>query len=288
MRYLWSTCLSLFLVLALPMEAEAKRFGGGFSLGKSYTTQKRVAPAPAKQESTTTTAGSTTQTQAPKAGMGGMLGGLLAGGLFAALLFGGSFESLQLMDLLLIGLVIFMLFQLLGRRQPAYAGQGESGPQAVYRQSADTAVSKQPLPTAGISQSGLDAKDVEALDIPEWFDADAFVSEAPKHFELLQGAWDKQNWAEIAEYTSPELLGQLRQNRSVLSEEQHTEVVSVMAELVGFQQQQTEIVASVHFHGWIRENGNNETTEFSEVWHLSRVVGESGNAWVIVGIDQPE
>ncbi|HSG02928.1 MAG TPA: Tim44-like domain-containing protein [Marinobacterium sp.] len=283
MKGFWIACFSLMLTLGVPLEAEAKRLGGGFSLGKSYTTQKKVAPAPAptKQQSTTNQAGNT-QTQPVKPGMGGLVGGLLAGGLLGALIFGGAFEGVQFMDILLIGLVLFLLFRFLGKRaQPAYAGAGpveaSHTPEPMVRQSADAAPSS--------STDGLN--DDTALDIPDWFDADAFVAEAPKHFEQLQHAWDEQNWSEMAEYTSPELLAQLKTNRSVLPEQQKTEVVSCMADLIGFNQNRAETVVSINFHGWIKEQGDDQTTEFSEIWHLSRVAGEEGVSWIIVGIEQP-
>ena len=130
-------------------------------------------------------------------------------------------------------------------------------------------------------------QDLSPLETPDWFDADAFVAEAPKHFEQLQRAWDAQNWEEISEYTSAELLAQLKTNRSVLPDQQTTEVVSCMAEIVGFNQSRAETVVSINFHGWIKEQGDDQTTEFSEIWHLSRVADEDGVNWVIVGIEQP-
>ena len=131
MRTLITSFLALLLCFMLPIgEAQAKKLGGGFTLGKTYTAPKKpTAPA----SSTTTTASkqqdtATTPTAAkPRSGFGGLLGGLLAGGLLGALFFGGAFEGIQIMDVLLIALVGFILFKLLsGRRasapQPAYAG----------------------------------------------------------------------------------------------------------------------------------------------------------------------
>lgn len=284
MKAFWIACFSLMLTLAVPMEAEAKRLGGGFSLGKSFTTQKKVAPAPAptKQQTTTNQTG-TAQPTAAKPGMGGLVGGLLAGGLLGALLFGGAFEGIQMMDVLLIGLALFLLFRLLGSRaQPAYAGTGQD----QAHRSTDV-MQRQAASDAPMATGVQEVEDLSPLETPDWFDTDAFVAEAPKHFEQLQRAWDEQNWDEISEYTSPELLAQLKTNRSVLPEQQTTEVISCMAELVGFNQSRAETVVSINFHGWIKEQGDDQTTEFSEIWHLSRVAGENGVNWVIVGIEQP-
>lgn len=280
-------CFSLMLVLGVPQQAEAKRFGGGFSLGKSFSTQKKVAPAPTKQTSTNKADGtkSGAATQPAKPGMGGLFGGLLAGGLLGALIFGGAFEGIQLMDILLIGLAIFFLMRLMGgRREPAYAGAdnnsaNSTSAQQQYRQSTTSAPS-----ASGDAEFEQDTRVVET---PDWFDADAFLAQAPEHFTQLQRAWDAQDWEEIAEYTSAELLAQLKTNRAVLPEQQQTEVVSCMAELVGFQQSRAETVVSIHFHGWIREQGEQEPSEFSEIWHLGRVATEEGVNWVILGIEQP-
>lgn len=283
MKHLWFACLSLMLVLALPMEAEAKRFGGGFSLGKSFSTQKKVAPAPTKQQSATAP-GAAAAPAAAKPGMGGLFGGLLAGGLLGALLFGGAFDGIQMMDILLIGLVLFVMFKLLAsRRQAAYAGAAGMNQEPAFKNTAQAFESTQ-TPGAAVSESDVDSSD--SVNIPDWFDADAFVAQAPQHFEQLQAAWDKQDWIEIAEYTSAELLAQLKTNRSVLPEGQHTEVVSCMADIVGFHQGKAETVVSVNFHGWLRENQDEQTTEFSEIWHLSRVSTVAGVNWVIVGIEQ--
>jgi len=283
MKHLWFACLSLMLVLALPMEAEAKRFGGGFSLGKSFNTQKKVAPAPTKQQSATTP-GAAAAPAAAKPGMGGLVGGLLAGGLLGALLFGGAFDGIQMMDILLIGLALFVLFKLLApRRQTAYAGAGGMSGQPSFKQAYDSSAVPQ---ASGVDSAVNVDLSTETVETPDWFNADAFAAQAPKHFEQLQAAWDKEDWAEIAEYTSSELLAQLKTNRSVLPQNQKTEVVSCMADIVGFTQNKTETVVSVNFHGWLRENGNDQTTEFSEIWHLSRVANDADVNWVIVGIEQ--
>lgn len=49
---------------------------------------------------------------AKKGLMGGLLGGLLAGGLLAAF-FGGAFEGIQFMDILIMGLIAFVIFKLM-------------------------------------------------------------------------------------------------------------------------------------------------------------------------------
>ena len=124
--------LTLFaVILAIGLGApiaEAKKFGGGKSFGKSYKT----APAQPAPTAAPVNGKNPTLAAAPKKSgmMGGLLGGLLAGGLFAYLLGSGAFEGLQGMDFLLIALLalgaVFLIRAL--RKNKAAAPQ----PQTAY------------------------------------------------------------------------------------------------------------------------------------------------------------
>ncbi|MBV0932721.1 Tim44 domain-containing protein [Marinobacterium weihaiense] len=287
MRTLMTTFFALVLGLAMvPDMAEAKRLGGGSSFGKSYSTPKRVAPAPSKEQASSgTTAGKTTSATGTKSkGFGGMLGGLLAGGLLAALFMGGAFEGIQFMDILLIAVIGFVAFKLLTRRkvqpaQPAYATP-DGG---MMRQQPEPQPS-QPAPArfGGTGNAGLTAA---RLNLPDWFNEKAFVEGAQQHFTHLQKAWDTRDWSEIRDYMSDEMFAALQEERAKLPDQQHTEVDSVMAELVNFTEEPGQVVASIHFYGWIAESGQ-PSSEFSEVWHLSRDMSQDNADWIIVGIEQ--
>ena len=285
MKQLFTFLFACCLVAAIPHQAEAKRFGGGFSLGKSYSMPKKAAPAPTKQVAPSQTGSKTapTSTAGGKAGMGGLMGGLLAGGILGALFFGGAFEGIQLMDMLLIGLVIFMLFKLFGtQRRAAYAGTSQVGyapnevPMARNSEQGFGGASSFPNMSATFTK----------IDTPEWFDEAAFLAGAKEHFKNLQSAWDRQDWDEIASYTSEELLQSLKTNRMVLPDNQVTEVLSVDVELANFQTLLGEHIVSLYFEGEIRENGSDASTAFSEAWHLSRDADISTGNWTLVGIEQ--
>jgi predicted lipid-binding transport protein (Tim44 family) len=294
MRILTTSLFAFLLSFMLPMEeSHAKRLGGGFSLGKSYSAPKKTTPAPtynkqqdAQKQAAPTQAG----TAAKRSGFGGLMGGLLAGGLLGALFFGGAFEGIQIMDILLIALVGFILFKLFaGRRapQPAYAGAGGAGntdPQPAWGAQREQA----PQPEPPIYNGGIGAGLAEPdLKLPEWFNKSAFVSGACDHFTALQKAWDDSNWDEISSYTSPELFEELKAQRGRFPERQHTEVVSVMADLLNFIDNEDHVVVSIHFYGWLREEEQGDTAEFSEIWHLTRDMTVDNADWFIVGIDQP-
>ena len=65
-----------------------------------------------------------------------------------------------------------------------------------------------------------------------------------------------------------------------------TEVVSVMAELANFIDNDDHVIASINFYGWLKEDSD-QATEFSEIWHLRREMNGSDANWMIVGIQQP-
>lgn len=278
--------VGLFLI---PLEAEARRFGGGMSGGQSYSTPQRQTPAPAQQRQQQQRQDNAQQNQAARPGMGGLMGGLLAGGLLAALFMGGAFEGIQLMDILLMALLGFIAFKVIkGFMKPspsreAYA-TGSSAPSAFTSSSPELSRSGfMPEPPVSGLASGYMASPMQ---LPEWFDKEAFIQGASQHFTHLQGVWDSQDWDEIASYTSPEMLSLLQQQRAGLAVDQQTEVVSVMAELVNFIDNHDHVVASLNFYGWLREDESGETTEFSEIWHLRREMGEQPGNWIIVGIEQ--
>lgn len=283
MKTLMTTCLALLLgFMLMPQDAEARRFGGGISSGKSYDVPKRVAPAGGREQASAPASPTAPgKTAGSRSGLGGIMGGLLAGGLLAALFAGGVFEGIQLMDILLLAGVGFILFRLFSSRgkaqqpQPAYAG-ADSG---MARQAPE------PVAPAAASAPVGDFAPV-SLDLPAWFNEQAFLEGARQHFLTLQQAWDRQDWEEIRGYLSAEMLATLQQERARLPEQQHTQVDSVMAELVNFIDNGDHVVASIHFYGWIAESGQ-PTAEFSEIWHLNRDMTREGSDWIIVGIEQP-
>jgi len=298
------TLLALLLLVPVADHAEAgKRFGGGSKLGKTFQTQKKVAPSSNTSQSKSSSGAQATNNTAAKtaaapqkkrSGFGGLMAGLLGAGLLGALFFGGAFDGVEFMDILLIGLLVFIGWKLFSMRkkasspQPAYAGAGgapyQPEPEPVQPQPVQQPAAKQSFePTAGASTNSFaDAK----IETPDWFDESAFLEGARNHFSTLQAAWDKQDWQEIASYTSPELLEELKAERAKLEDSQQTDVVSVMAELVNFIDNDDHVIVSLNFYGWLREDAE-ETTEFNEVWHLRRDMSAENADWLIVGIEQP-
>ncbi|MDZ7854245.1 MAG: TIM44-like domain-containing protein [Halomonas sp.] len=265
MRHLFVMLVVGVLGFGLAVDhADARRMGGG----KTFGSQSRTVQQPAATQNQAT--GSRAAQTRPGSRMRGMFGGLLAGGLFAALFFGGAFDELRLMDILLVAGVAFLLFRLFARRRPVMAGgAGQSdaptGPQHFQAEQAPLSSG-----TAFVSE-------------PEWFDRERFLGSAKEHFMTLQRAWDNNDFAGIQEYVTPELYNLLREERDRQPANNRTEVVRLFAELGDIREVGQEAEATVIFHGIIAENG--EENEFNETWHLTRQLRD-GAPWYLQGIEQ--
>jgi predicted lipid-binding transport protein (Tim44 family) len=283
MKKLLSLIIVLFAAGTLfAATAEAKRMGGGMSLGKQYSSSRSATP---PRQSTTPSQGAAAAGQAGKSGASrwlGPLAGLAAGGLLAAMLFGDGFEGMQIMDILLFAVLIFggvMLFKMMRKKsQPAavasaaggmpYGGQAD---QAAYRQAPEMAMG------GGVAES------------PGWFEASSFAEGAKTHFVRLQAAWDKADFRDIREYTSPELFAELKREREKLGEQSnYTEVVTLNAELLETRREGDQLVASVHFTGLIREEEGAGANDLSEVWHVVHDWDSAEGDWLIAGIQQTD
>lgn len=105
--------------------ADARRLGGGASSGSFSRSADR--PAATQQQQAQRNDQGQAGAAARRGGMGGMLGGLMAGGLLAALFFGGAFDELRLMDLLVMAGVAFLaVMAFRAMRQPATAPTGHA------------------------------------------------------------------------------------------------------------------------------------------------------------------
>ena len=316
-KTLLNTALALLVagLLYLPESAEAKRFGGGGSLGKQYKTMPRQAEAPAQAQKPT-------QAQNPGAAAAGQrapqasgasrwlgpLAGLAAGGLLASLFFGDAFQGLQIMDFLLIAALVIggiLLVRMLRRGQgapsPAAAGAygGAAQPQTGTRSQGyarDSAVGPEPesrrlspSSRSGVVPPGMGEMPREPAgndQSPYWFDGASFIEGSKTHFIRLQAAWDRADFRDIRDYTTPQLFAELQRERERLGAEQYTEVVQLSAEILTVQREGDTVVASVRFAGLIREDEQGVAEEFEEIWHVQHPWGSPEGDWHIAGIQQ--
>ncbi len=298
---------SATLVLA-PMEAaEAKRLGGGRPAGMQRQMppkQPAQQPQQAGQQSTNAApvngaAATGAAAAAGKRSWMGPIAGLAAGLGIAALMshlgMGEAFGNFLTMALLAVA-AIFVIRWLMRRFSPApqqpagmaYAGTGAGA--SPFGQAPRQAAPVQPLrrqadvvaPAAGFASQG--AGTAAAVSLPQGMSPTDFERVAKMLFIRLQAANDAGQVDDLRKFTTPELFASLRldlQDRSGAS--QQTDVMQLDAELIDTAQEDGHWVASVRFHGLIRESVEQPAEAFDELWHFVKpIAGERD--WAIAGI----
>jgi len=272
--------LAIFLTLILTSlsllaaNAEAKRFGGGGSIGKqrSITPPPQKAPAAAPQNAPA-------QPAAPQSTGSKWLGPLagLAAGLGLAALFShfGLGEGIgMLLMILLLAAGAFFLFSMLHKKshpamQYATAGSPFSG-------------SAEPVaaPSAAV------AEPVVSANIPADFPVDSFLRSAKTSFIRLQAANDRKDLNDIREYTTPEMFAEISMQLQERGDApQQTDVGFVNAQLLEVATEHEQAIASVRLSGQLREN-KGAPENFDEIWHVQKNPKDDHAVWLLAGIQQ--
>lgn len=301
------------IVLALPESVDAARMGGGRSFG-SKPFMSKPAPAPAmRQQTPGAQRQPMNQAQAAQAakrpgllgGMGGLFGGLLAGTLLGSLLAGNGFSGGGFMDIILIGLLVFLGFKLFARfrnRQapvPAGAGAqgGMSGLHSDLREDSASQGMRRDSAAPGwdmlrdTSRGGVDqAQNPEAaprVDVPEGFDVDEFLRGAKMAYNILQQAWDKRDLNDIAQFATPAVMDAIREQMATEPTPSTTEVLLVNAQLLDVENDGDSQRAQVFFDVLMRESPDQQApSSVREIWHFVRPSADG--AWKLDGIQQVE
>ena len=208
----------------------------------------------------------------------GPLAGIAAGGLLASMLFGDGFEGIQFMDILIFGLIAFMLYKLFARRQaphpqPQPAGGGH------FRQAPIEPARPAPVSTASVATSAA------PVNTPAWFDSERFLRGAEEHFFTLQRHWRDNDVDGMAEYVDPQLLQELLATRSENPPTANGFVEQLQVRLEGVDEIEGRAIATVGFTGLDRDAPEDDGTWFDESWRLERAAGEN-QPWIICGIRQ--
>jgi len=287
-KLILALCAAFVGLGTLSFDAEAKRLGGGFSSGmkRDSGVMRRDATPAAPTQAVPAKPAATPGAAAPAAQRSGMsrwmgpLAGLAAGLGLAALLshfgLGEGFASI-LMLLLLIAAAVFVFRLLFARKKPEagmqYAGAGAPAPQRFEPMS---------MPAGGAAAAS------SAVGVPAGFDVDGFLRQAKLNYIRLQAANDAGNLDDIREFTSPEMFAEIKlQLDERGGAPQTTDVMQLDAALLDLTTEDRRYIASVRFHGLVREEANAAPEAFDEVWHLTKPVNGS-TGWVVAGIQQFE
>ncbi len=263
------TCLSLFAATA-----EAKRFGGGSSIGK----QRTVAPQAPAAAPAPTAAPAPLGVPAPAGNRWlGPLAGLAIGAGLGALFAGGGLGGGMggiLMALVAAAVVMFLISMFRNKRpQPVqYAGAG-----APYGNPVQHPVYSAAPATASAAPSG---------NIPAGFPVDSFLRSAKISYIRLQAANDRKDLNDIREYTTPEMFGEISmqlQERDNIP--QKTDVLAINGELLQVADEGDLAIASVRFTGQLSEN-NGAPENVDEIWHVQKNLCDEKSVWLLAGIQQ--
>jgi len=299
------TSIVAFFVIALSLslggmsDADAKRFGGGSSFGgrSSYSAPyKRSAIPPtrsASQQQASAQNQAARQGMANRGGLMGMLGGLALGGLLGSLFFGGAFENLNFMDILIFGGIAYLLYKL-------FAARSAAAQQPAYNRTPNNYQEPQPVQSnpAGFNTDVLFNKDKQqfqqdtdinhAVAIPEGFDQQAFLAGAKIAFTALQKAWDDRDLAEIRGLSTDKVFAEIQEQLKASTAENHTDLLKLNAELLEVREIGPELEAVVLFDAIMREDINAQTEQVREVWHFVKPKISIQPKWLLDGIQQLE
>ena len=186
---------------------------------------------------------------------------------------------LLLLALALIAAAVFFIFRALRRNSapqpvPATAGGMQY---AGYNQQ----------PAAQPLAGGSNTPFLAANTRPAWFEDEPFLRQAKANFLRLQDANDKGDINDIREFTTPEVsaeIGLQIQERG--GKAQHTEVMTLNAEMADVVTEGDHVIASVRFSGLIREEEGAGAEAFNEIWHIQKSTSQPNGSWFIAGIQQ--
>lgn len=278
-------------------DAEAKRIGGGKSLGmqRQATPPANTANAAPSAAPTTAAAGAAAT---PKRNWMGPVAGLAAGLGIAALASHLGFGE-ELANMLMIGLLVMAVIAVIGfvmRKKAAAQGGGMAyaGAGAGQSNNALRMPATQPAPATpsygqggsmiGSAIGGGTAAPVAAR-IPADFDVNGFVRNAKVQFIRLQASNDAGNLDDIREFTSPEMFAEIQMDiRERNGATQETRVLDLNAEVLEVAEDGPRYVVSVLFTGRVQEDGA-APDDIHEIWHLSKPLSGNGG-WVLAGIQQ--
>jgi len=296
--------IALSLSLGGMSDADAKRFGGGSSFGgrSSYSAPyKRSAIPPtrsANQQQASAQNQAARQGMSNRGGLMGMLGGLALGGLLGSLFFGGAFENINFMDILVFGGIAFLLYKLFAARtganqRPAYnrtANDYQESQPTQYNPAGfntDVLFDKNKKPSTG-QNFQADANFNETIVVPEGFDQQAFLSGAKIAFATLQKAWDDRDLAEIRGLSTDKVFAEIQDQLKASITENHTDLLKLEAELLEVREIGSELEAVVLFDAIMREDINAQTEQIREVWHFVKPKNSIQPKWLLDGIQQLE
>jgi predicted lipid-binding transport protein (Tim44 family) len=124
--------------------------------------------------------------------------------------------------------------------------------------------------------------------IPAGFDVQGFLDAARQNFTTLQDAWDRSDIPALRVMMTDDMLEQIK--TQLAERESHTggavnktDVLTLDAQLLGFEELEDSYLASVEFSGMIREDQSAGPSPFREVWNMTKPRHRAGG-WLVAGV----
>ena len=268
----------------LAPDADAKRLGGGSSVGAQRNTTPPAARPPVAQQAPAAAPAAPAPQPSGMSRWLGPLAGLAIGAGLASMFMGGGLGGMGgalgsiLMMLAVAAAVIFALRMLRSKPQAApleYAGAGTAATPGA-----------QPNLSTGFGGGAAAAPAPVADRFPPGFDAAQFAHHAKLNFTKLQAANDNADLSAMRDFMTPGLYTEIEAGIKARGQvPQKTDVVTLNADVLEVVTEGKLHIASINFSGMIREDGDAAAAPFSEIWHLEKPLdGSSG--WLISGIQQ--
>lgn len=310
-----------FLVSVLEVDAWA-RAGGGRSFGsrgsRSYSPPRSTpAPAPAgpsqgaRQYNTPSSPASS-----PFGGggflrsmAGGLVGGMLGGMLFRSLGFagggmGGMGGGIGLMDIILIGALLYGIYWFIKRRRATAAAEQQAG--SYYRESSPVDIGRTASPMQAYEAAGPESDVAAGLrhirQMDHQFDEKHFTDECMDCFFRIQGAWASRDMAGVRNLLTDEMFGTLQQDAEQLRAKcqiNRLENIAVRSvDITEIWQEGGADFITVKLYanlldytvdektGQVVAGSRTEPVKFNEYWTFTRPVGD--NPWRLSAISQAE
>ena len=270
------TMILVTMMAFVSVSAEAKRMGGGKSVGQQSSNVSKKQTAPPAQ-----TPPQAAPTAAPNRPWGAMLGGLAAGlglaWLASSLGMGEAFGNI-LMALLFGAVVLAVIGWFMRKRMMA------SSPNLAYQGHDAIPTINQPTRFSGGSMIGSALTTTTTWTIPAGFDVVGFESAAKQNFTLLQSAWDRADIIILGNMMTDVMLKEIQQQLAArdATQEHRTAVISLEARLLGIEETDVNYIASVEFIGTIQETMGADPEAFEEVWNMTK--SKSTGGWLLSGI----
>ena len=307
-----SAILAVLVMVLVPVlwtaDAWARAGGGssGGSRGSRGLSSSPSSPSPMSPARPATAPSPASPQPAPSrwGGMGGMIGGLLVGGLIGSLLFGGGhgFGGIGLMEILIVGGLIFLAFSFIRRRQQAQpaAPSGYAAPEATRDWQPTAAQYQGTGPTTMEAPADLERGIANIRQMDPGFDPKRMGESVSDIFFKVQAAWMTRDMSAAAAVLTPEMQNilqldcdKLRRERKINRLEniavRSTDVTEAWQE-AGHDYVTVRFLASLldfttdDSGSQVLEGSRTEPVKFEEYWTFVRPVGP--NAFRLSAIQQ--